>query len=113
MSRYINRKVVFNASDAYQDSDIFENRGIKKLNQYATPKFQSFTKEEYDSVSYDTHTWKNGDRYWKLANAYYGDPTLWWVIAKWNFKPTESHVNEGEEIRIPINLQEALELVRA
>tara|TARA_Y100001938_G_scaffold149963_1_gene238940 strand:- start:3789 stop:4130 length:342 start_codon:yes stop_codon:yes gene_type:complete len=113
MSRYINRKVVFNSSDAYQDSEIFENRGIKRLYQYSTPKFQRFTKEEYDSVSYETHIWKNGDRYWKLANTYYGDPTLWWVIAKWNFKPTESHVSEGEEIRIPTNLQEALELIRA
>ena len=46
MSRYRKRKTVINNSTEYQDSDIFENRGIKKLNQYATPKFQSFTKEE-------------------------------------------------------------------
>ena len=55
----------------------------------------------------------DGERLDNLAFKHYKDQTLWWVIAKWNFKPTESHVSEGEEIRIPTNLQEVLELIRA
>ena len=45
-----------------------------------------------------------GDRYHKLAEAYYGDATYWWVIAWFNKKPTESHISPGDVIRIPTSL---------
>tara|TARA_Y100000592_G_scaffold99717_1_gene176839 strand:- start:6222 stop:6563 length:342 start_codon:yes stop_codon:yes gene_type:complete len=112
MTRYINRKIAINSSEAYKNSDILEKRGIKKISQYTTPKFPSYTKEEYDEVAYDTHIWTNGDRFWKLSNIYYGDPTLWWVIARWNFTPTEAHLTEGDEIRIPRDLRTTMELIR-
>ena len=112
MSRYRNRKVAVNSKEEYSTSEIFENRGVKKIKQYRTPEFKRFTREEYNSVRFDRHYWTSGDRYWKLANKYYGDPTLWWVIARWNFAPTESHVEEGQEIRIPTDLPRALEVLR-
>lgn len=112
MSRYRNRKTAVNGVEEYQDSDIFENRGVKKIRQYKTPVFKAFTREQYNSVRYHNHTWTNGDRYWKLANQYFNDPTLWWVIARWNFAPTESHLNEGQQIRIPLDLARALEILR-
>jgi len=112
MSRYTKRTTAINGSQGYQDSEIFESRGVKKVLQYKTPKFSRFTREEYDSVEYHRHYWTNGDRYWKLANKHYGDPSLWWVIARWNFAPTESHLSEGQEIRIPKNLQKVLRFVR-
>lgn len=45
---------------------------------------------------------KAGDRIDLLANTFYGDPILWWVIALANdleLLPTE--INEGDVIRIP------------
>ena len=39
--------------------------------------------------------WKLGDRFYKLADQYYGDPTLWWIIAWYNRMPTESHAEGG------------------
>jgi nucleoid-associated protein YgaU len=112
MSRYVKRKILVNDTEKYKDDEIFENRGVKKIRQHITPIFKRFSKNEYNSVRYVRHYWNNGDRFWKLANQYYGDPTLWWVIARWNFAPTESHVSEGQEIRIPTDLQRALSLAR-
>ena len=112
MSRYRNRRTAINKKQQYKDSEIFENRGLKEVRQYRTPVFRRFSREEYDSVRYERHYWTSGDRYWKLANKYYGDPKLWWVIARWNFAPTESHLSEGEEIRIPLDLSRALEVLR-
>lgn len=113
MSRYKNRRIVINDSTKYSETEIFEKRGVKKITQYTTPRIRQFSREEYNSVRYERHYWTAGDRFWKLADKYYGDPKLWWVIARWNFSPTESHVSEGDEIRIPLNLRRAMELINA
>jgi len=57
---------------------------------------------------YEIHVWGMGDRYYKLADRYYGDPTYWWIIAWFNKKPTESHINVGDFIRVPLPLGEVL-----
>jgi hypothetical protein len=45
-----------------------------------------------------------------LASEYYGTPELWWVIAWFNGKPTEHHVELGEVIQVPLFLDEALSI---
>ena len=47
-------------------------------------------------------THQNGGEDFKLAREYYGDPTLWWVIAHFNKMPTEGHVELGDMIYIPL-----------
>jgi hypothetical protein len=49
---------------------------------------------------------RKGDRLDLLANSYYDDPTLWWVIAQANHlgKGTLS-ISEPQRIRIPIELE--------
>tara|TARA_R110000824_G_scaffold138078_2_gene302746 strand:- start:60 stop:287 length:228 start_codon:yes stop_codon:yes gene_type:complete len=54
------------------------------------------------------HTWKVGDRFYKLAQEHYGDSTLWWVIAWFNQTPTESHLEIGDGIQIPMPLDKVL-----
>ena len=112
MSRNYKQKTAVNSSTAYQDSEIFRNRGVRSITQYRTPKLKRFSKDEYNSVNFERHYWTSGDRYWKLANKHYGDPTMWWVIARWNFAPTESHLEEGQEIRIPLDLKKALRVLK-
>ena len=51
------------------------------------------------------HIWKTGDRYYKLAAKYYGEPTYWWVIALYNKAPTEAHLQLGDVIDIPVPLE--------
>lgn len=50
-----------------------------------------------------------GDRYDTLANQFYGDSTLWWVIASANTSKTDSLVTKpGVQLRIPNNPQSAV-----
>jgi len=58
------------------------------------------------------HVWSVGDRYSKLAALHYGDSKLWWVIAKYNMKPTDAHVKLGDNIYIPMPLTEILKIYR-
>ena len=57
------------------------------------------TQERLDLIKYDTYYWTAGDRYWKLAEQYYGHRNYWYIIARFNNKPTEAHIDIGEEIK--------------
>ena len=112
MSRYSKTPVVINEEEQFKDSEIFENRGVRKISHYPTPRLKQFTKEEYQSIKFVTHVWRSGDRFWRLSSKYYGQPKYWWVIARWNFSPTESHLEIGQEIRIPLDLQKVIGLIK-
>jgi hypothetical protein len=51
-----------------------------------------------------------GDRFDLLANQYYNDSTLWWVIsiANENFQQNSMVVPEGQQVRIPVNISNIL-----
>jgi len=51
-----------------------------------------------------------GDRFDILANQYYDDPSLWWVISSANgtLKQDSYFIPEGTQIRIPQNISEIL-----
>lgn len=50
------------------------------------------------------------DRYDLLANQYYNDSSLWWIIASANptIPPTSIYPPAGSQIRIPINISSIL-----
>lgn len=52
----------------------------------------------------------DGDRYDLLANQYYNDSTLWWIISIANsFLPQNSiFIPRGSQIRIPQNISDIL-----
>lgn len=50
-----------------------------------------------------------GDRLDLLANDYYGDPTLYWIIASANSLPGDSLVPPlGQQLRIPTDIETIL-----
>lgn len=51
-----------------------------------------------------------GDRYDTLAQTYYGDPSLWWIVATANSTSNRASLvpNPGTQIRIPYNKQEII-----
>ena len=53
---------------------------------------------------------QQGDRYDLLANQYYGDSTLWWIIASANpqSKFNSLYPLEGYQIRIPSNTSDII-----
>ena len=108
-TRYRNREIYENREDVYED--LRRNRGVKKIEHYNSPEFKSLSQKEYSSLTPLTHTWTIGDRFFKLSHKHYGTTKYWWLIAKFNAKPTESHISIGDKIEIPLPLERALALL--
>jgi|TARA_B100001769_G_C21695440_1_gene384209 nucleoid-associated protein YgaU len=98
-SRYKKRQRFNN--DLNRDADLRESRSTKTLEHYLTPKMRYPSSQLRAQLTKTVHVWSSGDRYWKLAARYYKDPSLWWVIAWYNLKPTDGHCNIGDNIIIP------------
>jgi hypothetical protein len=68
--------------------------------RYIKVKYPEIPRGSQDIYVYTT----KGDRYDLLAQSYYGDPLLWWIIALCNLNnttPDSIYPNIGEQIRIP------------
>lgn len=103
------RESFINSTSQYQK--LLKKRRLRSIEQYATPILNHIKEEDYDKLTLIPHIWKTGDRFYKLANKYYGDPSLWWIIAWFNFSPTDSHVEVGETIYITLSLEQTLLLL--
>ena len=73
-----------------------------KKSYYATTVYKKV--EEKNSDSYFIA--QEGDRCDNLAYRFYGDPNLWWFIAKIN-KLNTMNIPAGTSLRIPANTQDA------
>jgi nucleoid-associated protein YgaU len=109
MSRYIKRlKIRLDKRRHKQYKNMLRKRGLNFIDIYGTPKLAHVTKKQVVNLKLVGHTWRVGDRYYKLAHKYYGDPEMWWIIAWYNQKPTESHLKVGDTITIPLPLDRIL-----
>tara|TARA_B100000686_G_C16439968_1_gene786464 strand:- start:368 stop:703 length:336 start_codon:yes stop_codon:yes gene_type:complete len=99
MSRYFRRAVVVNDLPMYES--LFKKRARAFIEQYETPVLAHPTQEEIDELIVDSHIWKRGDRFYKLAWDHYQESELWWVIAWFNQSPTEAHLNVGDIVHVP------------
>ena len=85
------------------------NKVSSKINPNGTRGIRFYKGVKYPSIplsSDDMYVYaESGDRFDILANSYYGDSTLWWVISTANnFLPQDSYyIPLGIQIRIPIN----------
>ncbi|HAI41796.1 MAG TPA: hypothetical protein DCM40_28615 [Maribacter sp.] len=109
MSRYTNTIIVNNDSDFY--SSLAQKRGLKSIQQINTVVLKNPEIFERIGLATDTHIWKYGDRFYKLAHTYYDDPQLWWIIAWYNGYPTEANVKIGDTLDIPLNLEEIIRVL--
>lgn len=112
MGRYNKYKTLNNTSDYYKPLREIRNKS-KALKHYETPIIHNPTVAERASLKTTSHIWKYGDRFYKLADQYYGDVRFWWVIAWYNGAPTEATLTNGNVIYIPLNLENALKVLRA
>lgn len=110
MTKRLTRKVVRNAEELYEHE--FRKRDVKYIDHYPTAHLHHPTAKQVASLDLKSHVWKIGDKFFKLAHQHYGDSRLWWIIAWFNQKPTESHVELGEVINIPLPLSRALAVLR-
>lgn len=104
--RYSYRSIYTNSQEQYDT--FFQNRNVKQIRQYGTELKSAVGQEVLKKINCFEHIWSTGDRFYKLAYKYFGDSVDWWIIAKLNNTPTESHVNIGDIIYIPYSVQEAI-----
>ena len=57
--------------------------------------------QQDSSITETVVKWKQGTHMWRLASEFYGDHSLYWVIAAYNGKPTDAHWKIGEKVKIP------------
>ncbi len=107
MSRYYNFKLLNNSSEYYRFLRQ-ERNNLKNIVQYETPTLYHPDILERANLQTTTHIWVLGDRYYKLANQYYGDPSLWWIIAWYNGRPTEADAFPGDLLTIPLDASAVL-----
>ena len=81
-SRYNNARPFINNNELYEE--FFEDGDVNYIRQYRTGMLTQPT----------------------------GDPTLWWIIAWYNLKPTESHFKIGDLVYIPLPLDRVLSVLK-
>ena len=101
-----NRLKFYNDNKLYDE--FFDKKNKKGFVQYNSPSYNEVTEEQKDNIQSAIRIWKTGDRFYKLAFEYYGNPQYWWVIALFNNTPTESHVKPGDQILIPVDHEEVI-----
>lgn len=103
-SRY-DKYMVLNNDSAYY-APLRKSRGLKNVRHYETPYMYHPGMLERAALTSETRIWKYGDRFYNLADTYYGNPELWWIIAWYNGYPTEASIKNGDVIEIPLSLEE-------
>ena len=107
MPRYKNSRKFANTLEFYEFLRA-ERGDMRSITQYATVKMRNPTVAARTGVASVAHLWKYGDKFYNLAQQYYGAPAYWWVIAWWNGRPTEAHCHPGDALMIPLDLEQAL-----
>ena len=73
-----------------------------KKNYYNTTVYKKVNEKNTDSYFIA----QEGDRCDNLATRFYGDPTLWWFIARVN-NLTTNNIPAGTSLRIPATIEDA------
>jgi len=104
-----NRKIYYNSKDIYKH--LRKERGKTEfIKHYGTPTLRRLTVEEISTLDIINVQWTVGSKLFKLAHKFYGDSKLWWVIAAFNQKPTDSHFSPGDTVYVPVPLERVLDL---
>jgi nucleoid-associated protein YgaU len=109
MSRYKENRKATNRDEMYKET--FDRKGVKSLIQFRAKKLKQLDEDTKQRIKFEPYIWKYGDTFQLLASKYYSDPKMWWVIASFNNKPTESHIELGETIKIPTSLSEVMQVI--
>jgi len=110
MSRY-NRYKILNNNNKYYRFLRLERNDLANIRHYETPILYQPDVIDRANLNTTTHIWVVGDRYYNLADQYYGDPKLWWIIAWYNGRPTESDCFPGDLLTIPLQAAPVLALL--
>lgn len=107
-SRYDTRRTFTTTKE--ESKHLLEDRGISRATFYSSPVFGLLGYSEYANITESRHIWSIGDRLYKLSYKHYGSTEYWWVIARYNNKPTDSHFKLGDKVIIPQPLNYVLDM---
>ena len=95
-------------------------RSIKKsvknsrtIDHHTTPMMTHPSIIDRQSVRKIQHVWSAGDSMMNLAAEYYDDSRFWYVIAWFNMRPTDAHIELGTLLYIPVPLGQILPMLRS
>jgi hypothetical protein len=108
-SRYKETRKNKNISEMF--SEHFKKRDVTNITHYLTPKFTHTDPDKNYQITEYKHIWSRDDKLYKLAYEHYGNSELWWIIAWYNKKPTESHFQIGDEVLIPKPIEIVLSIM--
>jgi nucleoid-associated protein YgaU len=111
MPRDDNREKLFTTNNDLPE--LLDKRGLRRVRHFSTPKLVSPTSAQRRRIRVTRHIWTTGDTLMKLAHQNYGSVAYWYVIAWYNFKPTDAHFELGDPVYIPANLQQVLSIFRS
>ncbi len=95
--------------DKKHRENIFDRRHIKEAVQLSTLRLNEPSEEELkNELDFVERQFSIGDRMYKFAKEIYNDTELWWLIAWFNNKPTDTHWKIGETVYIPVPQDKAL-----
>ena len=90
----------------------FSNRSKNILGKEIVSKsdasFKIFNAVELGQINFSSHILEEGERLDYLAGKYYGDSSLWWIIAAASGIGYALQVPPGTLIRVPTNPGEAI-----
>jgi len=110
-TRYSGNSLLTTSTDNNSLKDVIESRARKFIDHYSTANLIYPTVEQIQTLNFINHTWKAGDKYWKLSSTYYGSPKYWWIIAWYNKKPIEASLAVGDTLQIPQPLGDLLGMI--
>ena len=102
------RDIVINKSKIYKLKR--EEKNLNFFRHYSGLKLNKVLPSDVSELTVVDHIWTIGDHFYKLAYQYYGNVDLWYLIAWFNRKPTDGHVNYGDTIHIPLPLEKVIYL---
>ena len=97
--RYQNTPFFINRLPLYEN--VLEERGVKQIAQYRTSTYTALTTAQKKSISEKQIMWQAGERLDKISSREYGDARYWWIIARYNNKPTDAHFEGGDTVLVP------------
>jgi nucleoid-associated protein YgaU len=109
MGRYDDKKTGVNKNDQYEN--LFEDRSIKQIKQFRTPKLRYPSKKDVENLNLIKYYWQSSDTYMKVSYKFYGDSKYWWVIAQFNKIPFEGNLKVGDALFIPQPLIRILSMI--
>jgi phage tail protein X len=90
----------------YQNTNVYKTTKGKRY--YGTTKYPDIPLSLNDIYVYTTQ----GDKFDILAQQYYNDSSLWWIISSANSGLVQNsyYIPEGTQVRIPQNISQVLSL---